>query len=389
MLKFLKITASILFFSFINTNLIAEEIFCLDNKGLILPLFEESNCSINTDIRIDEKEFMHIIEFSESERLAELNNFRENKLEIEKKQKEKLVNKSDVEIKKVEDDQKILDQKKISNLAKQQEEKRIARQKELETKKQKRLAEIEKQKKEREEKRIARQKELEIKKKLQKEERIAKKKLEEKLRKEKLAKKNISDNAIVQPSNTVNNELKIIYFDKEIVKVELLPNINPSSGIDFEKLLDLNLDLTKNLLANNSNLILIIPKDIDSFSTVTSEDSMTSQMVSGIRQVPNPEFNRLQMEIRRAEREQKNALARAEDGFRRSQCISCGLITQWGGIAIQSKWNGVAKDLQNKIVNLTNSYSTTPDYLEKEILRSYNYVVQNINVEKKAIYQII
>ena len=418
MLKFLKITASILFFSFINTNLIAEEIFCLDNKGLILPLFEESNCSINTDIRIDEKEFMHIIEFSESERLAELNNFRENKLEIEKKQKEKLVNKSDVEIKKVEDDQKILDQKKISNLAKQQEEKRIARQKELETKKQKRLAEIEKQKKEREEKRIARQKELEtkkqkrlaeiekqkkereekriarqkeleIKKKLQKEERIAKKKLEEKLRKEKLAKKNIADNAIVQTSNTVNNELKIIYFDKEIVKVELLPNINPSSGIDFEKLLDLNLDLTKNLLANNSNLILIIPKDIDSFSTVTSEDSMTSQMVSGIRQVPNPEFNRLQMEIRRAEREQKNALARAEDGFRRSQCISCGLITQWGGIAIQSKWNGVAKDLQNKIVNLTNSYSTTPDYLEKEILRSYNYVVQNINVEKKAIYQII
>ena len=418
MLKFLKITASIFFFSLINTNLIAEEIFCLDNKGLILPLFEESNCSINTDIRIDEKEFMHIIEFSESERLAELNNFRENKLEIEKKQKEKLVNKSDVEIKKVEDDQKILDQKKISNLAKQQEEKRIARQKELETKKQKRLAEIEKQKKEREEKRIARQKEfenkkqkrlaqlekqkkereekriarqkeLEIKKKLQKEERIAKKKLEEKQRKEKLAKKNISDNAIVQSSNTVNNELKIVYFDKEIVKAELLPNINPSSDIIFEKLLDLNLDLTKNLLANNSNLILIIPKDIDSFSTVVSEDNMTSKMVSGIRQIPNPEFNRLQMEIRRAEREQKNALVRAEDGFRRSQCISCGLITQWGGIAIQSKWNGVAKDLQNRIVNLTNSYSTTPDYLEKEILRSYNYVVQNINVEKKAIYQII
>ena len=389
MLKFLKITASIFFFSLINTNLIAEEIFCLDNKGLILPLFEESNCSINTDIRIDEKEFMHIIEFSESERLAELNNFREKKLEIKKKKKEKLANKSDVEIKKVEDNQKILDQKKISNLAKQQEEKRIARQKELETKKQKRLAEIEKQKKEREEKRIARQKELEIKKKLQKEERIAKKKLEEKLRKEKLAKKNISDNAIIQPSDAINNQLKIIYFDKEIVKAELLPNINPSSDIIFEKLLDLNLDLTKNLLANNSNLILIIPKDIDSFSTVTSEDNMTSQMVSGIRQVPNPEFNRLQMEIRRAEREQKNALARAEDGFRRSQCISCGLITQWGGIAIQSKWNGVAKDLQNKIVNLTNSYSTTPDYLEKEILRSYNYVVQNINVEKKAIYQII
>jgi|SaaInlStandDraft_2_1057019.scaffolds.fasta_scaffold11961_3 S1-C subfamily serine protease len=389
MLKIFKITASIFFFSFINTNLIAEEIFCLDDKGLILPLFEESNCSINTDIRIDEKEFMHIIEFSESERLTELKNFRENKLEIEKKQKEKLANKSDVEIKKVEDDQKILDQKKISNLAKQKEEKRIGRQKELETKKQKRLAQIEKQKKEKEEKRIARQKELEIKKKLQKEERIAKKKLEEKLRKEKLAKKNISDNAIIQPSDAINNQLKIIYFDKEIVKVELLPNINPSSDIDFEKLLDLNLELTKNLLASNSNLILIIPKDIDSFSTVTSEDSMTSQRVSGIRQIPNPEFNKLQMEIRRAERELQTAQRKEQDGFERSQCISCGLLVQWGGIAIQDKWQKVGNALQNRIVNLTNSYSSTPDYLEKEVIQSYSYVVQNINVEKKAIYQII
>ena len=389
MLKIFKITASIFFFSFINTNLIAEEIFCLDDKGLILPLFEESNCSINTDIRIDEKEFMHIIEFSESERLTELKNFRENKLEIEKKQKEKLANKSDVEIKKEEDDQKILDQKKISNLAKQKEEKRIGRQKELETKKQKRLAQIEKQKKEKEEKRIARQKELEIKKKLQKEERIAKKKLEEKLRKEKLAKKNISDNAIIQPSDAINNQLKIIYFDKEIVKVELLPNINPSSDIDFEKLLDLNLELTKNLLASNSNLILIIPKDIDSFSTVTSEDSMTSQRVSGIRQIPNPEFNKLQMEIRRAERELQTAQRKEQDGFERSQCISCGLLVQWGGIAIQDKWQKVGNALQNRIVNLTNSYSSTPDYLEKEVIQSYSYVVQNINVEKKAIYQII
>ena len=389
MLKIFKITASIFFFSFINTNLIAEEIFCLDDKGLILPLFEESNCSINTDIRIDEKEFMHIIEFSESERLTELKNFRENKLEIEKKQKEKLANKSDVEIKKVEDDQKILDQKKISNLAKQKEEKRIGRQKELETKKQKRLAQIEKQKKEKEEKRIGRQKELEIKKKLQKEERIAKKKLEEKLRKEKLAKKNISDNAIIQPSDAINNQLKIIYFDKEIVKVELLPNINPSSDIDFEKLLDLNLELTKNLLASNSNLILIIPKDIDSFSTVTSEDSMTSQRVSGIRQIPNPEFNKLQMEIRRAERELQTAQRKEQDGFERSQCISCGLLVQWGGIAIQDKWQKVGNALQNRIVNLTNSYSSTPDYLEKEVIQSYSYVVQNINVEKKAIYQII
>ena len=389
MLNIFKITISIFLISFFSTAINAEENFCLDNDGLILPLFEEIECVSATDIKINEKEFIHIIEFDESERLAKLNIYRENKFEIEKIEKEKLANKSENEIKQIKEDKKELDQKKISNLAKLQEEKRIARQKELEIKKQKRLAEVEKRKKDKEEKRIARQKELEIKKELKKEERIAKKKLEEKLRKEKLARKKISDNSIIKPSDVINDKLKIIYFDKEIVKAELLPNINSTVDIDFETLVDLNLDITKNLLASNSNLILIIPKDIDSFSTVTSEDSMTSQIVAGIRQVPNPEFNRLQMEIRRAEREQQNALARAEDGFRKSQCYSCGLITQWGGLAIQTKWNNVASDLQSRIVSLTNSYSTTPDYLEKEVLRSYNYVVQNVNVEKKALYQII
>ena len=418
MLKFYKITAYAFIFTFFTTIINAEESFCLDKKGLILPLFDETVCEFATDTKINEKEFLHIIEFKESERLTELSNFRKNKNEIEKKEKEKIANKSEDEIKKIQKSKNELDQKKISKLAKQEEdkriarqkeleikkqkrlaeiekrkkdkeEKRIARQKELEIKKQKRLAEIEKRKKDKEEKRIARQKELEIKKELEKEERIAKKKLEEKLKKEKLAKKNIVDKAIIKPSDDVNDKLKIIFFDKKIVKAESLPTINPSSNINFEMLADLSLDQVENLFSNNSNIILIIPKDIDSFSTVTSEDSMTSQMVAGIRQVPNPEFNRLQMEIRRAEREQQNALRKAEDGFRRSQCISCGLLTQWGGLAIQSKWNDVAKDLQNRIVRLTNSYSSTPDYLEKEVLRSYNYVVQNIDAEKKAIYQII
>ena len=389
MLKFYKITAYAFIFTFFTTIINAEESFCLDKKGLILPLFDETVCEFATDTKINEKEFLHIIEFKESERLTELSNFRKNKNEIEKKEKEKIANKSEDEIKKIQKSKNELDQKKISKLAKQEEDKRIARQKELEIKKQKRLAEIEKRKKDKEEKRIARQKELEIKKELEKEERIAKKKLEEKLKKEKLAKKNIVDKAIIKPSDDVNDKLKIIFFDKKIVKAESLPTINPSSNINFEMLADLSLDQVENLFSNNSNIILIIPKDIDSFSTVTSEDSMTSQMVAGIRQVPNPEFNRLQMEIRRAEREQQNALRKAEDGFRRSQCISCGLLTQWGGLAIQSKWNDVAKDLQNRIVRLTNSYSSTPDYLEKEVLRSYNYVVQNIDAEKKAIYQII
>ena len=397
MISILKITVSVVFLILIPINSKAEENFCLDNEGLILPLFEEVNCQSNKDIKINKKEFIHIFEFDESERIAKLENFRQNNFKLDKREKKKLVNKSDSEIKTLEKDQKALEAKKIAIIAKRQKEKRLARQKELEIKKQEWSAELEERKKDREEKRLARQKELEIKKKKWSAELEKRKKNKEEKRlarqkelqsKERVVKKK-SENSIVKTSKAINNQLKIIYFNKDIVKSELLPSISPIIDIDFKTVLNLNLDLTKNLLANNSNLILIIPKDITSFATVISENNMSSQMVSGMRQMPNPEFNRLQMEIRRAEREQQMAVRKAEDGFRRSQCISCGLITQWGGIAIQSKWNGVARELQNRIVSLTDSYSTTPDYLEKEVLRNYEYAVRNVDVEKKAIYQII
>ena len=415
MLKIItKYTAYLLVF-FLFSNAYAEENFCLDEKGFILPIFDQTNCETSVEIKINEKEFMHIIEFDEPIRITELENYRKNQIEVEKTKTNEIASNSEKDLKKIDEEKKILEQKKISKIAKEQEEKRLARQKELEIKKQKRLAEIEKRKKEKEEKKLARQKELEIKKqkrlaeiekrKKEKEEKklakqkkldeekrrkelIAKKKAE-KLKKEQLAKKNKTSSVSKEDNVKINEELKIIYFEKDIVKSELLPSINFKPEQKFEKLVEFNLDIAKNLFAQNSNLILVIPKDIDSFSNVISENNMASQMVAGIRQVPNPEFNRLQMEIRRAEREQQQALRRAEDGFRKSQCISCGLITQWGGIAIQSKWNNVAKELQSRIVSLTNSYSTTPDYLEKEVLRSYNYLVQNIKAEKRAIYQVV
>ena len=87
MLKFYKITACTFIFTFFTTIINAEESFCLDKKGLILPLFDETVCEFATDTKINEKEFLYIIEFKESERSTELSNFRKNKNEIEKKEK--------------------------------------------------------------------------------------------------------------------------------------------------------------------------------------------------------------------------------------------------------------------------------------------------------------
>ena len=405
-----KLIISVIIFSFFLTNIVlANERFCLDKGGLILPIFDGSECINSSDIEIDKDEFSFIIKHEASQRLVKLNDFRKNKEKIlkassqgtliagsEKKQQDE-----ELEKKRIAEDQKNkrlkekkeLESKKAERLAKiekrkkELEKKRLARKAEQEQKKIERLAKIEKRKEEQEKKRLARKAEQEQK----KIERLAKIKEKQKLDKIKkelsLKEKKTKKIEIIQSEN-VNNKLKVVFADLQIVKKELLPGINPSGNIDYQINKEFSLNDVKNLLANNSNLLIIIPKDFDAHSIVKSEENLSSQMVAGSRSVPNPEFNRLQAEMRRTERELQRALAEAERGFQMSQCISCGLITQWGGIALQEKWQNEGAKLQTRLNNLISSYSNTPDYLEKEMLRNYNYLIQNVDAEKKAIYQI-
>jgi S1-C subfamily serine protease len=192
----------------------------------------------------------------------------------------------------------------------------------------------------------------------------------------------------------VNNNLKVIYFDKKIVKNELFPSINSSSEVDFSTIENLDKNYIKNLFASNSNLILIIPQDYDSFSNVVSENERSSQVVAGVRQVPNPEFNKLTMRLRNVERE----MGLAEREYRRAQSYSTnydanagwlGIFSQYAGLAAQTRAGNEYNRLSEQMDDLINQLGRTPDYLDQEVLRNYNYVVQNIRAEKKAIYKIV
>ena len=411
-MKNLIIVITILLASIVNSN--AENRFCLEADGFVYPIFESPDCEEENHERITKKEFSYIIDFEQKLRKLKLDEYRENFAQIEadkekklseeiiKTEKKKNLSISGKKKKKIdlEKKKKELEQKKLAKLAKEQKLKE-----ERKRKNEKRIAENKKRQEERKREILARQEEIKKKKEELKKQKIAKKKLakEKQLKKEKerelkLAKiktpkkkESKYKKEIIEKSETVNNNLKIIYLTKNIVKNELLPSINPSSDIDFSKLEALALDKNsiKNLFANNNNLILIIPRDYETFSSVVFENEKTSQLIAGTKSVPNPEFNRLQAEMRRAERELYRAQAEAERGFQMSQCMSCGLITQWGGVALQSKWQKEGQRLQNILNNLISSYSNTPDYLEKEVLRNYNYFVQDINAEKKAIFRII
>ena len=116
MMKYINYFLVIFIFLFIKTeNLLADDKYCIDKEGLILPLFDENECFNKTDIIINLEEFTYVIEFDASERLSKLQNFKENKDELLKAKD--IENTEDI---KSIDEKKELEKKKSIDIAKSQ-----------------------------------------------------------------------------------------------------------------------------------------------------------------------------------------------------------------------------------------------------------------------------
>ncbi len=268
------------------------------------------------------------------------------------------------------------------------DKKRLAIKKQKELERKNKIAEQKRKREEAERKKLAEKKRKEIEKKRKIADKLRIKEEKERIKAEKEKHKN----KIIHAKDVIN-ELKIVYYDKKIVKNEILPKINPSDGINFDTLEDLNKNSVKDLFSSHSNLIIIIPEDFEAFSTVSSENQLTSKYVAGTKSIPNPEFNRLQMEMRSTEMKLKRARQQEQYFFYQGQNSGtyswADLLLQGANVAAQIEWGNRAKELQSSLNRIVNNFSSTPEYLEKEVLRSYNYVVQNIDAEKKAKFQII
>ena len=379
MLDLFKKTLLIVFISLIPSKLFAENKFCLDTEGFIYPIFDNENCDEKSDETINEKEFSYIIDLDDRSRIAKLNEYRANPKNIEKKiqaEKLKLIpsikdknNLSDEEKKNIKLEQKKLAQKSKQKIYKDQND----------NKKQKKLIKIKKQ---REEQKLKKEKKLA---------KIKKQREEQKLKKEK--------KLVVKKADVINDVLKIVYLDKVLVNKELLPTISniEIDNLDFSKISDFDKVSFKNLLSANSNIMIIIPEDFDSSSNIIFENQRTSQLVAGQRSVPNPEFNKLQMDMRNTENRMNIARQRAN---RAQQMASnpnnyshldyfTAVIAQAGDLAVQIKNQNLASNLNNKLDSLINSYSNTPQYLDKDIMQNYNFLVQDVKAEKKSIFKIL
>jgi serine protease Do len=167
--------------------------------------------------------------------------------------------------------------------------------------------------------------------------------------------------------------------------------VSSNSEINIlEKLNKNDIDL---LIAKNSDFVLVLPLDYIVFSNVVTVNKMTSQLVAGVQQVPNPEFSRLQRELQNAEREYIMAKQQEAYFFRQGQNSGnygwAALITQAANVAAQIEAGEKAQGFRDQHNSLTASLSTTPMYIDKELFQSYSYDVKNIQSEKKGIFKLI
>jgi S1-C subfamily serine protease len=422
----------IISFTIFSNTQAADNKFCLEEDGFIMPIIEQK---CNDIISINE--FKHLITLEQKQRSRDLVSFRklaEKPIKTEKKivtveEAKKVTNEI---IKKNIYEQKRLERlailkekkiKKLKKIAKQRIEYKVkseAQQKIAKENKFKRDLKLKNKKLAKEEKKLANKREKEAKlqfrkAKLEKDKikREAKLQLRRvKLEQDRINKKEQSDQKkITKVSKTpvktvkavINQDLKVIMFDKKIVKNELFPEIDEditvwkSNGLQYKTVFELDKNSFKEILETNTNLIVILPRDFDSFANSISQNKMSSRVVSGSRQIPNPEFSRLEMSIRDAEK--KSMMAKREAEFyerklsnpnRQSSGVGwldiLSVVTE--GVASATHEN-TYRSLQNKVTSLIGEYSTTPMFLDKEVFSTYAYSVNKIDAEKKAEYDIV
>jgi len=409
----------ILLFSFL-TYANSEEKYCLDNNGLMLPLFDENSCMDSDDLELSQDEFTLLIEIEPKERRAKLNYYKENPSEIKQTNDENksLANLKDKKELTTQEKNKIENkQKKLAKLAKELEkkelikankEKRILehkkrqaeirkkaelRKKELKEKKLKRTAEKKKRELEKEQKIAAKKKEAEnqrLKNLAEKQNKLKEKKLANNLTEDKKEKLATTDKVNLEKS--INNDLKILLIDNKIVNSELFPNIN--GNLEIVDKAEISKEFLDSLTEFNKNILVLIPKDFETSSVRISENRMLSQIVIGIDQIPNPEINRIEAELRSAERDYLIAERNFQIGTSSATNYDpyggwASVINQWAGLAQQAQAGKQRDNAKRRFEKWSEKLSSTPMYLEKERMGSYNYDVVSIKSEKKSVYDVL
>ena len=405
-------------------KLLADDKFCIRENGFLKPLLSKEKC-LSKEIEVNKSEFREIKDLDPKLRPKALLEFRKKEIarkEIESQEQEKIKQKQinlallekkfkkkceknlfgGYEVGSKEYNQCLIFADEVEKVELKKRDEQLA-----EGKKRKEQWDLNLKQREQERKELAIQKQSSKNDFLKKREEFNKKVAELKERNKNLPasnkvvsvnnvnlKKNESEkSSLTKIDNIVkDNTFKVFYYNKNIVnKDKLLSAVSSNSEINIlEKLNKNDIDL---LIAKNSDFVLVLPLDYIVFSNVVTVNKMTSQLVAGVQQVPNPEFSRLQRELQNAEREYIMAKQQEAYFFRQGQNSGnygwAALITQAANVAAQIEAGEKAQGFRDQHNSLTASLSTTPMYIDKELFQSYSYDVKNIQSEKKGIFKLI
>ena len=113
------------------------------------------------------------------------------------------------------------------------------------------------------------------------------------------------------------------------------------TGKNVETIIEPSNQDFNNFFDINKNVIVLIPRDFENISVKTAENRMVSQQIIGIDQVRNPEINRIEAELRRAERDYIIAERKFQRATQEATNYNpyggwASVINQWAGLAGQS-----------------------------------------------------
>ena len=388
----------------------ADDKFCLDRTGFIYPIFDGPNCLNKDEELISQKEFTQLIDLDQNKRLEKLTEVRKNPEKYQEviitvdKAKENTKKKKELsssEKRKLE-----LEQRKLARLANE-----LKKKEEFRIKKEKRLLEQKKRRANIESRKLAKRKKLEIerqkkealkKEKIKKAElkKIARKKEIEEKQKARLAKLNESKKNQISSKKSVpkidqdkiiNKNLKIVVLNNNVVNKNLMPDI---TGKNVETIIEPSNQDFNNFFDINKNVIVLIPRDFENISVKTAENRMVSQQIIGIDQVRNPEINRIEAELRRAERDYIIAERKFQRATQEATNYNpyggwASVINQWAGLAGQSAAGKERANARQRLESWSAKLSSTPMTLEKERYGSYNYDVAVIKAQKNSLFDVL
>ena len=195
----------------------------------------------------------------------------------------------------------------------------------------------------------------------------------------------------------ISDYTTLVKVKKNIDKSNLFPDIEGLDEIKLISLVDINRDKLNSIINNNKEVYFLTESDYLATSNITNQIKKKSQMKVGETLVPNPERASLETEINNLDKKRILAYRKLEIADARVSYnigVNCGndwicLANQAADVKVLSDAQKAVKSINNKLNNLIENLADTPAEIARPSYKSYEYIEQDVEAKKEAIFKII